>query len=117
WFNHTMTNMPVTPDAFQSTTDGTDFYIAVFKKNMTELKYATYFGGNTLPDQAPEHIDGGTSRFDKNGVIYQAICGGCGGFSSVPTTLGAYSQTNNSSICNEVGVKLEINLFIVSAGL
>jgi gliding motility-associated-like protein len=68
-------------------------------------------------DQAPEHIDGGTSRFDKNGVIYQAICGGCGGFSSVPTTPGAWSQTNNSFNCNEVGVKMEVGLFIVTAAL
>lgn len=117
WFAHDMTNMPTTADAMQTTTDGTDFYIAVFKKNMVQLQYATYFGGNMPVNDAPEHVDGGTSRFDKNGVIYQAICGGCGGFSSVPTTLGAYSQTNNSSNCNEVGVKLEINLFIVSAGL
>jgi gliding motility-associated-like protein len=117
WFDHDMSNMPITPDALQSTTDGTDFYIAVFKKGMTSLQYATYFGGSTAPDQAPEHVDGGTSRFDKNGVIYQAICGGCGGFSTVPTTSGAWSQTNNSSNCNEVGVKLEVNLFVVSAGL
>lgn len=117
WFDHDMHNMPLTPDAIQNTTDGTDFYIAVFKKGMTNLQYATYFGGNTAPDQAPEHVDGGTSRFDKNGVIYQAICGGCGGFSTVPTTAGAWSQTNNSTNCNEVGVKLEVNLFVVSAGL
>jgi hypothetical protein len=117
WFSHTMTNMPITPDAMQTTTDGTDFYIAVFKKGMVQLQYATYFGGNMPIDEAPEHVDGGTSRFDKNGVIYQAICGGCGGYSSVPTTAGAWSETNNSFNCNEVGVKLEINLFIVSAAL
>jgi hypothetical protein len=28
------------PDALQPTTDGTDFYIAVFKKNMIQLQYA-----------------------------------------------------------------------------
>ncbi|HYV92164.1 MAG TPA: PKD domain-containing protein [Chitinophagales bacterium] len=117
WFDHNMQNMPITVDALQSTTDGTDFYIAVFKKNMTQLQYATYFGGNMPQDQAPEHIDGGTSRFDRNGNIYQAICGGCGGYSSVPTTPGAWSQTNNSTNCNEVGVKMEVNLFIVTAAL
>ncbi|MBA2407439.1 MAG: PKD domain-containing protein [Chitinophagales bacterium] len=116
WFAHNMVNMPITSDALQSTTDGTDFYIAVFKKDMVALQYSTYFGGNTGIDDAPEHVDGGTSRFDKNGVIYQAICGGCGGnVSSVPTTPGAWSETNNSSNCNEVGVKIEINLFIVTA--
>lgn len=118
WFSHNMLNMPLTPDAFQSTTDGTDFYMAVFKKNMVSLQYATYFGGYTNEDDAPEHVDGGTSRFDKNGVIYQAICGGCGAnLNSVPTTPGAYSQTNNSDNCNEVGVKMEVGLFAVTADL
>ncbi|MCX6182145.1 MAG: gliding motility-associated C-terminal domain-containing protein [Bacteroidetes bacterium] len=98
-------NLPLTTDAFQSTTEGSDFYIAVFSKDMKSLKYATYLGGpNTI-----EHVDGGTSRFDKKGNIYQAICGGCGGLSDFPTTPGVLSVTNKSSQasqCNEIGVKL-----------
>ncbi|MCY7409033.1 MAG: SBBP repeat-containing protein, partial [Chitinophagales bacterium] len=117
WFNKDMHNMPITLDALQTTTDGNDFYIAVFKKNMASLAYATYYGGNTAPDVATEHVDGGTSRFDKNGVIYQAICAGCGGNSTTPTTPGAWSETNNSFNCNELGLKLEVNLFVVSAAL
>ncbi|MEO8734162.1 MAG: T9SS type B sorting domain-containing protein, partial [Flavobacteriales bacterium] len=58
--------------------------------------YATFFGGA----QSLEHVDGGTSRFDKQGNVYQAVCAGCGGHSDFPTTPGAWSNTNNSSNCN-----------------
>ena len=36
--------------------------------NAQRLVYGTYFGTGTT------HVDGGTSRFDKQGLIYQAIC-------------------------------------------
>lgn len=112
-FVHTtdMTNMPLTADAFQSTTDGTDFYIIAFSSNAQQLLYGTYFGGNG----GIEHVDGGTSRFDKRGIIYEAICAGCGGNDLTPTTPGVWSNTNNSSNCNELGFKMEINLFEVTA--
>lgn len=88
-------NMPITTNAFQSTTDGSDFYLAVFDNNAQSILYATYFGGN----QSSEHVDGGTSRFDKNGKIYQAVCAGCFNNSDFPTSPGAYSSVNNNS-CN-----------------
>lgn len=86
--------LPVTPDAFDATTDGSDFYLMVLNTDAASLAYATFFGGS-----ASEHVDGGTSRFDKNGIVYQAVCAGCGGL-SFPTTPGAYSSTNNSFNCN-----------------
>ena len=112
-FGHTtdMTNMPLTADAFQSTTDGTDFYIIALSSNAQQLLYGTYFGGNG----GIEHVDGGTSRFDKRGIIYEAICAGCGGNDLTPTTAGVWSTTNNSPNCNELGFKMEINLFEVTA--
>ena len=85
-------NMPITPDAFQTTTDGSDFYFMVLGANATSLKYGSYFGGST----SNEHVDGGTSRFDKDGNIYQAVCAGCGGYSDLPTTPDAWSPTNQS---------------------
>ncbi|MCX6181734.1 MAG: gliding motility-associated C-terminal domain-containing protein [Bacteroidetes bacterium] len=97
--------MPLTTDAYQSTTDGSDFYLAVFSQNMGSLKYGTYFGGpNSL-----EHVDGGTSRFDKKGNVYQAVCGGCGGMSDFPTTPGAWSNTNKSDNCNLAVIKFDIS--------
>lgn len=102
-----VTGMPVTPDAQQSSSgDGFNFYVAVFTTDFTGLKYATYFGGN----QSQEHVDGGTSRFDDKGVIYQSVCAGCSNNDDFPTTPGAWSNTNNSSNCNNGVFKLDIQL-------
>jgi gliding motility-associated-like protein len=86
--------LPVTPDAYQSTTDGSDFYLMLLEQEATSLAYATFFGGSSS-----EHVDGGTSRFDKNGIVYQAVCAGCQGL-GYPTTPGVWSSTNNSTNCN-----------------
>ncbi|MCW5907638.1 MAG: PKD domain-containing protein [Chitinophagales bacterium] len=98
--------MAVTPDAYKATTDGSDFYYIVLNKNAGSLLYATFFGGN----QVSEHVDGGTSRFDRNGIIYQAMCAGCGGNSFTPTTPGVWSNVNSSFNCNVLGLKMEFNL-------
>jgi len=97
--------LPITADAYQSTTDGNDFYFIVFDKNFEGLLYATFFGGTS----SGEHVDGGTSRFDDNGVIYQAVCAGCGGFDDFPTTPGAWSQNNGSTNCNLGTLKMEFD--------
>lgn len=106
-------NLPITSDAFQSTTDGQDFYLAVFDINMTGLSYGTYFGGN----QSPEHVDGGTSRFDRRGRVYGAVCAGCVGHHDFPTTPGAYSATNNSGNCNLGVFKFDFQQPLVIAGI
>lgn len=101
-------NMPITPNAVQRTTDGSDFYIAVLGRNFSKLLYGTYFGGiSTRTIDADEHVDGGTSRFDKKGIIYQAVCAGCGQNGLFPTTPGAYSRTNNSDNCNNAIFKID----------
>src|SRR5690606_35972137 len=46
---------PTTLDAFQSTTDGSDFYLIVLSQDMASLEYATFFGGPV----SREHVDGG----------------------------------------------------------
>ncbi len=102
---------PVTADAFQGTTNGSNFYIGVLSENAGSLKYGTFFGGtNNLSD---EHVDGGTSRFDKSGRIYHAVCGGCQGNSNgFTTTAGAWSQINAASgggSCNLAAFKFELN--------
>ncbi|MEA3495774.1 MAG: PKD domain-containing protein [Bacteroidota bacterium] len=86
------TNLPISPDAPQKTTDGSDFYLAVFARNIDTLLYATYWGDPYSHD----HVDGGTSRFDKKGVIYEAVCAGCGvgASSQFPTTPNAWSNTD-----------------------
>ena len=93
-------NLPITSNAFQSTSDSSDFYLGVFEEDMQSVLYGTYFGGN----QSPEHVDGGTSRFDKNGKVYQAVCAGCFTNNDFPTTPGAWSSTNGSTTNCNLGV-------------
>ncbi len=69
-----------TPGALQ-TTGG--FYLGVLEPDAIGLKYATYYGG------VDDHIDGGTSRFDPSGIVYQAVCSSYG----FNTTPGAWSDT------------------------
>ncbi|MFA4917363.1 MAG: hypothetical protein WC560_11935, partial [Syntrophales bacterium] len=83
------TGFPVSPNAVQPTTDGEDFYLMVLKKDALSLLYATYYGD----PNALEHVDGGTSRFDKQGIVYEAVCAGGSQF---PTTPGAVSAVNNT---------------------
>jgi gliding motility-associated-like protein len=102
-----MSGMPVTADAFQGTPpDGFDFYLLVIEREFADILYGSYLGGIT----ADEHVDGGTSRFDKNGVVYQSVCGGCGGNSDFPTTPGAWSSQNLSTNCNNLVFKFDFDL-------
>lgn len=99
-------NLPVTNNAFSTVTDGQDFYMAVLNDDASGLFYATYFGSPTAQD----HVDGGTSRYSKKGVLYQSVCAGCGGVSNFPTTAGAVSRTNNSPNCNNAVYKFDFTI-------
>lgn len=114
----TCTGMATTTDAFSRSTDGADFYFIVLGSGMTALRYATYFGRNCTSLIHGEHVDGGTSRFDKNGIIYQGICASCGGRpgtsgacgSPFPTTSGAWSEVDSSVNCNQAALKIAFNI-------
>lgn len=105
--NSTSAGFTTTPDAFQLTSNGNNFYIAVLKPNASGLKYATYMGGT---NSSFNHVDGGTSRFDKAGNIYHSVCAACGGadygFTSTP---GVWSEKNKSNNCNMAAFKFELN--------
>ncbi len=103
--------LPITPNAFQTTTDNNDYYFLVMKDDASAIIYGSFFGG----PQSAEHVDGGTSRFDRKGRIYQSVCAGCGSHSDFPTTTGAVSNTNNSPNCNNGVIKFDFNLPIVVA--
>lgn len=112
----TTAGMPVnlgtpSPSLITSTTDGNDFYFFVMDKNASLVLFGGYYGS---PNNE-EHVDGGTSRFDRDGVIYQAICGGCAG-PDPSTTTGAYSPTSLNSNCNLLAVKMAMNFGAVNAG-
>ncbi len=98
-------NLPVTSNAFSATTDGSDFYLLVLEKEFQSILYASYFGGLNEDD----HVDGGTSRFDRNGIVYQSVCGSCNGTSRFPTTPNALSRTNNSPNCNNACFKFDLS--------
>ncbi len=95
-FSGTTNGLPVTPDAVQSTTDGSDIYLIVLAPDAAALEYGTFFGGPV----SAEHVDGGTSRFNPNLEVYHAVCAGCGGNSDFPVTTGSWSTSNNSTNCN-----------------
>jgi gliding motility-associated-like protein len=107
--NPTLSNMPLL-NPTQATTDGFDFYFMGLDSNAVNLKYGSYFGGGF----SQEHVDGGTSRFDPRGVIYQSVCAGCGGNDDFPVTPGAWPNTppnnNYSSNCNNGVIKLDFQL-------
>lgn len=104
-------NMPITADAYQSVSDGSDFYVAVFDEFMSDIIFASYIGSLSIS----EHVDGGTSRFSPKGIIYQAVCAGCGGSDNFPTTDGAWSQQNGSSNCNMAVFKYDLEIHAVHA--
>ncbi|HEY0433949.1 MAG TPA: PKD domain-containing protein, partial [Chitinophagaceae bacterium] len=114
--------MPVTPDAIKSKTDGKDFYFFVMKKDAVAQLYGSFFGEDNVG--GCDHVDGGTSRFDQNGIIYEAICGNCKALDPnavFPTTPGAWSTKNpaaaNGGGCNLALVKIAFNLAGVKAGV
>lgn len=105
-------SMPVTSDALQRNTNGSDFYFIVLTSDFRELLYGTYLGGS----QSATHVDGGTSRFDKSGIVYHAVCSGCQAFnpsggptSDFPTTPNAFSRQNRSGNCNNAVFKFDLS--------
>lgn len=110
WHSDTF-GMPVSQDAFQKTTSGSDFYFIVLSGDATDFLYGTYMGGKS----SKTHIDGGTCRFDKSGIVYHAVCSGCQAFnqngpsSDFPTTEGVWSNTNNSLNCNNAAFKFDLS--------
>lgn len=97
--------LDTTADAYQGSTDNNDFYLCAISDDASFLIYGSYFGGNL----SGEHVDGGTSRFDKKGIIYQSVCAGCGGNSDFPIlpNPGAVSVTNKSGNCNNAVFKMD----------
>ncbi len=118
--------MPVTPDAIKPKTDasGSDFYFFVLKKDAASQLYGTFFGQEDPPEGGNpltfgDHVDGGTSRFDKNGVIYEAMCANCFRTVFFPGTPGTWSTTDNATgntgQCNLGMLKIAMNFAGVQA--
>lgn len=96
-------NLPLTADSLMGSANGYDFYMACWSAGFDSLLFSTYYGGPI----SQEHVDGGTSRFDKQGVIYQSVCAGCGGRSDFPvSTNPIVSRVNRAGNCNNAVIKL-----------
>jgi len=112
--NSRTTGLTVTPDALKKTTDGDDFYFFVMKKDAVSQLYGSFFGQT---GGLGNHVDGGTSRYDKQGIIYEAICANCYGQGAFPTTQGVWAPVNGtgSQGCNLAAVKIAFNYAGVGA--
>ncbi len=106
----TTKGLEITANAQQKTTDEMDFYLIVLGKDSKSLLYASYFGG----DESEDHVDGGTSRFDKRGIIYQSVCASCPdnppGLNDFPTTSTSAFPNNLSYRCSNASFKLDFKI-------
>ena len=108
--------MPLTPNAFQVSTDGSDFYLAVFT---ADFKTVGIWHLLWWRHQSRAWLTVGQAVFDKRGCRNTNQCvRGCGGFSDFPTTIDAYSRTNNGTRpnnptlggCNNALFKFNLNV-------
>ena len=113
--------LSVTADAIKKTGDGNDFYFFVMARDATSQLYGSLFGQN---GGYGEHVDGGTSRFDANGIIYQSLCScdkpvDANPVNAFPISGGAFASARGSSttFCNLAAIKIAFNLAGVGAGV
>ncbi len=111
-------NLTTTPDALQRNTRATgvggDLYLLVMAPDAAGLQYATFLGGESVTSFYEEHVDGGTSRFDPHGQVYQAVCTNAHNF---PTSTNAWRGQNrvNGGAYDEVAFKLDFEPRVVRA--
>ena len=121
--------MPVTPDAIKLTTDNRDFYFFVMERDAVSQLYGSFIGQS---GGEGDHVDGGTSRFDARGAIYQAVCANCGGNNACatapitvpfPVTPGVVAPVNgslgsgSSGECNLAALKVAFEFDGVATGV
>ena len=111
--------LPVTSNAIKPITDGKDMYFIVLERNAASMLYGSFFGQNDVGNDVGEHVDGGTSRFDANGTIYQSICANCNSFTPFPTTNGVWASTNgmNGNGCNLAAIKISFDFSGVGSAI
>ncbi len=106
-----------------TTRNGTNvacFYFFVLEKNANSQLYGAFLGNPS--DYDGMHVDGGTSRFDKSGVIYQAVCA-CGPDDATATQgaayghSGAYNSLTPGFGCNLASLKIAFNFSGVRAAV
>jgi gliding motility-associated-like protein len=109
-------NMPsVNPLPGIPAPDASDFYFFVLERNATSQLFGSHFGhnGGTTGD----HVDGGTSRFDANGIIYQAVCACKDNGGPFYTTPGVWRRNNGATSCNQAVIKIDMNFAGIGANI
>ncbi|MDQ3102062.1 MAG: hypothetical protein M3R08_11790, partial [Bacteroidota bacterium] len=97
---YAVSGLPLTANSLAS--DG-NFYLAAFDVDMSDLVFGTYYGG--------DHVDGGTSRFDKNGIVYQGVCATGNSMQTTP-----WAHATSQQISWDVGVfKIDFQVAGVTA--
>lgn len=97
-------SMPLSPNAYQ--TGAGSFWLGALSPDFSSLLYGTYFGpGDT-------HVDGGTSRFDPQGIIYHSACTSNNAF---PTTAGAVSPVKMNNAYDIASYKFNMEVGAVVA--
>ena len=112
--NGSTLGLDVTPNSLQPISDGMDFYLMQLSDGARALDYATFFGTS-----ADDHVDGGTSRFDPQGNLYQAMCAcnqGTGAGLPIPMGANYYSPINGSAHCNNAAFKFGFTTGSTPAG-
>jgi len=98
--------LALTPNAYQTTPGG--FWLCVLSGDFTSLVYATYMGAGG------DHVDGGTSRFDPQGIVYQSVCTSSANQYQSP---GCFSPTNMAGSWDVASFKFDFEMTGVTAGL
>jgi gliding motility-associated-like protein len=113
--NGNTVGLPVSANAVQRTTDGGDFYLLALAPGATGLEYATYFGA--FDPSVPDHVDGGTSRFDPRGAVYQSVCA-CGGSPwPMPPGANTYHPGPPTAVhCNNAAFRFNFEISVAVAG-
>lgn len=98
---------PTTANALyptQASCGGGSCYFIVLSKNALQLSFGSFYYG--------WHVDGGTSRFDPSGAIYQGICIGGGG---APTPAWAWKDNVGAPSWDMYVVKIDFQMAGVNA--
>ncbi|MEM9819479.1 MAG: SBBP repeat-containing protein [Bacteroidota bacterium] len=98
-------SLPTSNDAFSQI--GNTYYFAQLTPNASELAFASYYG------QA-DHVDGGSSSFNKAGKLYQGVCSCTGSVLNTLTNAWASSQSTQCDVGLLI-VDFETNLVFASA--
>jgi len=100
------------PYPLQKNPSSRGFYFFVLERNANSQLFGAFLADTS--DYDGIHVDGGTSRFDKAGVVYQAVCA-CGPDKYLSTPQAAYGKNGafaagKAYYCNLTSLKIAFNL-------